>query len=160
MQESPTNLEKYPSLRRRGKQSVWLSACRTPDPNGENRAEARTHFDQFQKEVSMSENRKRNVTLTIRVTPGEKDAILRKAKQADMTLTDYLVTSALTTQIFVAEDLKPALSELKRIGNNLNQIATRINMGVFQSYNFSEVIQWQTRLYEELIRIGGSKWRL
>ena len=73
-----------------------------------------------------------------------------------MTLTDYLVTSALSTQIFVAEDLKPTLSELKRIGNNLNQIATRVNMGVFQSYNFSEVIQWQRKLYEELVRIGGT----
>ena len=108
----------------------------------------------------MPENRKRNVTLTIRVTPVEKDAILRKAKQADMNLTDYLVTSALSTQIFVAEDLKPALTELKRIGNNLNQIATKIHVGAFQSYNFSEVIQWQRKLYEELIRIGGSKWRL
>ena len=108
----------------------------------------------------MPEKRKRNLTLTIRVTPGEKDAILKKAKQAGMTLTDYLVTSALTTQIFVAEDLKPALSELKRIGNNLNQIATRVNMGVFQSYNFSEVIQWQSRLYEELVRIGGKGWQL
>ena len=28
-----------------GKQSVWLSACRTPDPNEENQAEARTHFE-------------------------------------------------------------------------------------------------------------------
>ena len=144
-----------------GKQSVWLSACRTPDPNGENRAEARTHFEPVTKaRKPMPEKRKRNLTLTIRVTPGEKDAILKKAKQADMTLTDYLVTSALSTQIFVAEDLKPALSELKRIGNNLNQIATRVNMGVFQSYNFSEVIQWQRKLYEELVRIGGSKWRL
>lgn len=77
----------------------------------------------------MSENRKRNVTLTIRVTPAEKDAILKKAGQARMTLTDYLVTSALSTQIFVAEDLKPALTELKRIGNNLNQITTKINAG-------------------------------
>ena len=108
----------------------------------------------------MPEKRKRNLTLTIRVTPSEKDAILRKAKQADMTLTDYLVTSALSTQIFVGEDLKPALSELKRIGNNLNQIATKIHVGAFQSYNFSEVISWQARLYEELVRIGGSKWRL
>ena len=49
----------------------------------------------------MPENRKRSVTLTIRVTPGEKDEILRKAKQADMSLTDYLVTSALSTRIFV-----------------------------------------------------------
>ena len=108
----------------------------------------------------MPEKRKRNLTLTIRVTPGEKDAILKKSKQADMTLTDYLVTSALTTQIFVAEDLKPALSELKRIGNNLNQIATKIHVGAFQSYNFSEVIRWQRKLYEEIVRIGGSKWRL
>ena len=45
VQESPTDLGKHPSLRRRGKQSVWLSACRNPDPNGEHRAEARTHFE-------------------------------------------------------------------------------------------------------------------
>ena len=108
----------------------------------------------------MPENRKRNVTLTIRVTPGEKDAILRKAKQADMNLTDYLVTSALSTQIFVAEDLKPALTELKRIGTNLNQITTKINVGAFKSYNFSEVIEWQSQLHEELVRIGGKGWQL
>ena len=107
----------------------------------------------------MSENRKRNVTLTIRVTPAEKDTILKKVGQARMTLTDYLVTSALSAQIFVAEDLKPALTELKRIGNNLNQITTKINAGVFKSYNFSEVISWQARLYEALITIGGKPWR-
>jgi len=108
----------------------------------------------------MPENRKRNMTLTIRVTPSEKDSILRKAKQADMSLTDYLVTSALSTQIFVAEDLKPALTELKRIGNNLNQITTKINVGAFKSYNFSEVIELQSKLYEELVRIGGKGWQL
>lgn len=108
----------------------------------------------------MPENRKRNMTLTIRVTSSEKDAILRKAKQADMSLTDYLLTSALSTQIFVAEDLKPALTELKRIGNNLNQISTKINVGAFKSYNFSEVIALQGKLYEELVRIGGKGWQL
>ena len=108
----------------------------------------------------MRENRKRSTTLTIRVTPSEKDAILRKARQANMNLTDYLITSALGAQIFVAEDLKPALTELKRIGNNLNQIATKIHVGAFKSYNFSEVIQWQGKLYEELVRIGGKGWQL
>ena len=108
----------------------------------------------------MPENRRRNMTLTIRVTPSEKDAILRKAKQADMNLTDYLVTSALSTQIFVAENLKPALTELKRIGNNLNQITTKINVGAFKSYNFCEVIELQSKLYEELVHIGGKDWQL
>lgn len=108
----------------------------------------------------MSENRKRSMTLTIRVTPGEKTAILRKAKQAGLSLTDYLVTATQSTQIFVAEDLKPVLTELKRIGNNLNQITAKINVGAFKSYNFSEVIEWQSKLYEELARIGGKGWQL
>lgn len=108
----------------------------------------------------MPENRKRSLTLTIRVTPGEKAAILRKAKQAGLSLTDYLVTVAQSTQIYVAEDLKLALTEMKRIGNNLNQIAAKINVGAFKSYNFSEVIAWQSKLYEALIRIGGKGWQL
>lgn len=99
-------------------------------------------------------NRKRNLTVTIRVTPSEKDAILRKAAQAEMSLTDYLVTAALSTEIHVAEDTKPLISELKRIGTNLNQIATKINSGVFHSYNFREVIDWQRKIYEEVYRIG------
>ena len=99
-------------------------------------------------------NRKRNLTVTIRVTPSEKEAILRKASEADMTLTDYLVTAALSTEIHVAEDIKPVVSELKRIGTNMNQIAMKINAGVFHSYNFSEVIDWQRKLYEEVYRIG------
>lgn len=107
----------------------------------------------------MSANRKRCMTITIRVTPEEKTAIERKVKQANLSLTDYLVTAAQSTQIFVVEDIKPALMELKRIGNNLNQIAMKINAGVFQSYNFSEVIQWQGKLYEALIRIGGKTWQ-
>ena len=105
-------------------------------------------------------NRKRNLTLTIRVTPNEKDAILRKAAQADMTLTDYLVTSAISTEIHVAEDTRPLITELKRIGNNLNQISTKINAGAFTSYNFREVVEMQKAIYEELYRINrGAPWQ-
>ena len=104
--------------------------------------------------------RKRNKTLTIRVTPAEWDAIYQRTMQAGMNLTDYLVTSALSTEIHVAEDTKPLLVELKRIGNNLNQITARINSGIFRSYNFHEVIEMQRRIYEELCRIGGcSPWQ-
>ncbi len=51
------------------------------------------------------------------------------------------------------------VTELKRIGTNLNQITTKINMGVFKSYNFSEVIEGQRRIYEALVRMGGKPWR-
>lgn len=91
----------------------------------------------------MSENRKRNQTLSIRLTSAEKDAIVKQATKARMSLTDYILTSALVTEIHVAEDTRPLISELKCIGNNLNQISTKINVGAFQSYNFQEVIDQQ-----------------
>ena len=102
----------------------------------------------------MSENRKRNQTLTIRVTAGEKDAITHKAAKARMSVTDYIVASSQLAQIYVAEDTRPLLTELKRIGNNLNQISMKINAGAFQSYNFHEVIDMQRRIYGELYRIS------
>lgn len=107
----------------------------------------------------MTENRRRNVTLTIRVTEKEKEAILTQAQKAQMSLTDYLVTCALSAKIYVPEDLKPIVTELKRIGTNLNQITAKINMGIFKSYNFSEVIDGQRRIYETLVRMGGKPWR-
>ena len=109
----------------------------------------------------MSENRKRNQTLSIRLTPAEKDAIVKQAAKARMSLTDYILTSALVTEIHVAEDTRPLITELKRIGNNLNQISTKINVGAFQSYNFQEVIDQQKLIYEELYRIGrgGVTWQ-
>ena len=108
----------------------------------------------------MSENRKRNQTLTVRLTAAEKDAILRNAEKARMSLTDYIVASSLLTEIHVAEDTRPLLTELKRIGNNLNQISMKINAGAFQSYNFHEIIDMQKAIYEELYRINrGVSWQ-
>ena len=108
----------------------------------------------------MSENRKRNQTLTVRLTAAEKDAITRNAVKARMNLTDYIVASSLLTEIHVAEDTRPLLIELKRIGNNLNQISMKINAGAFTSYNFQEVIDLQKAIYEELYRINrGAPWQ-
>ena len=98
--------------------------------------------------------RKRNRTLTIRVTDDEWFAIMEQVAKAGMTVTDYLVTAAVTKEIHVAEDTKPLISELKRIGNNLNQIAVKVNAGAFSSYNFQEVIDLQRAIYREVHRIG------
>ena len=61
----------------------------------------------------MSENRKRNQTLTIRVTAGEKDAITRNAAKARMSLTDYIITSSLLTEVYIAKDTRPLIAELE-----------------------------------------------
>ena len=102
----------------------------------------------------MSENRRRDHTLTIRLTEAEKERIERNAKRAKRSLTDYLVLLSLETPINVAEDVKPLLIELKRIGNNLNQIAAKIHTGVFQAYDFQDVVDEQKKIYEQLLAIA------
>ena len=98
--------------------------------------------------------RKRNKALTIRLTQREYDSIMERVLHAGMNMTEYLLASALNTEIYVAEDTRPLVTELKRIGNNLNQITAKINTGVFHSYNFQEVIDLQRAVYEEVRRIG------
>lgn len=102
------------------------------------------------------ENRKRNQTLSIRLTQSEKSAIISKAKKSKLTLTEYILKSSLQTEIKVV-DLQPLLVELKRIGNNLNQITRKINSGAFNSYNLSEVITVQRKIYGAILKLSEEK---
>ena len=101
----------------------------------------------------MSEKRRRDNTLTIRLTKAEKERIERNAKLAKRSITDYIVSLSLETPIHVAEDVKPLLIELKRIGNNLNQIAAKVNSGVTYVENLTEVIENQNKIYELLLKL-------
>ena len=105
----------------------------------------------------MQNTRKRAETLTIRLTKAEKEMIQKKAKKAQLSITDFLVATSLRTEIHVAEDVKPLLIQMKRIGNNINQITMKINAGAFSSANFCEVIQGQRLIFEQLLRIAGGK---
>ena len=103
----------------------------------------------------MKENRKRDKTLTIRLTESEKALIEKKAKRANMNLTEYIIAVSNKSKIKVAEDTTPLLMELKRMGNNINQIAMKINSGAISSYNFAEVIDMQRKIYEQMLELVG-----
>ena len=103
----------------------------------------------------MVEKRKRDKTLTIRLTESEKMMIEKKASKAKLNLTEYIISVSSKSKISVTEDTKPLLMELKRIGNNINQIAMKINSGVVSSYNFDEVISLQRKIYEQLLLLVG-----
>ena len=77
--------------------------------------------------MNTADKRRRDTTLTIRVTQKEKERIRKNAAKANRSVTDYLVALSLETPIHVAEDVKPLLIELKRIGNNINQITRAVN---------------------------------
>jgi len=102
----------------------------------------------------MKDNRRRDMTLTIRVTEKEKLYIKKRAEKADLSTTDYIVRLSLETPIFIPVNMQPFLLELKRIGNNINQLTKKVNAKVFSSYNFEEFIEAIDKLTERIGEVG------
>ena len=104
----------------------------------------------------ITENRRRDKTLTIRLTDSEKKKIIAKSRKAKMSATDFIIASTDSAVIKIPEDLRPVILQLKRIGNNINQIAVKVNSGVVYSVNFDEVIEMQNKIYEKVFEIANA----
>lgn len=104
----------------------------------------------------ITENRRRNQTLTLRLTDGEKKKILAKARKAKISTTDFIIASTDNSVIKTPEDLRPVISQLKQIGNNINQIAVKVNSGAVYSVNFDEVLEMQNKIYEKVYEIANA----
>lgn len=83
-------------------------------------------------------NKTRPINLKLRVDEAEHKLIKYIAKENGMTIQDYLLQSALHKQIIKKEiptdELKELLLEMKRQGNNLNQLTRRLNERGFIDY--------------------------
>ena len=77
----------------------------------------------------MNENRKREKQIKFYVNDNEYDQIKKKVEKSKLKQQEYLIKSALNKKIIVIDGLKEILLELSREGNNLNQIAKKINEG-------------------------------
>ena len=71
----------------------------------------------------------RNVVMKFRATEEEAAEIRRKAATAGMTVSRFLRTAAVNSQVVLynAADIYGLRSDIRRIGNNINQIAMVVN---------------------------------
>jgi len=98
--------------------------------------------------------RNRSEIIPLRATPAELKIINEKAAKAKMTRTDYMIASAIGKHISVVEDFKPIIAEMKRIGNNLNQLTVLAHTGKIYTLSLEECEQFLKKMYSELYRIG------
>ena len=87
--------------------------------------------------------------LTFRVTPEEREQIERKAMLSDKSVSDYIRDSTLKKEIVVIDGLKEFTIELRRIGNNLNQITKAVNSGVY-AVDLTETKREVQRIWQSL----------
>ena len=85
--------------------------------------------------------RKRNRTITIRCTDDEYERIHSKAERHKLSLSDFVLRSALDKKIVVAEGLDEVAKQQKAIGRNLNQIAMLAHEGRLRSVRLDELVE-------------------
>ncbi len=106
----------------------------------------------------MSENRKRDKTLTVRLTMEEWSEIVEQAMLSGKNMTEFLLAASRRAEIIRPPDLAPLLKELKRIGTNVNQIAARVNSGAAYAPGLKEAAE-ALRSVNRQLREMAEAWR-
>jgi uncharacterized membrane-anchored protein len=74
-------------------------------------------------------NRERDKQLNIRLNEEEVKVMLKNIKKSKLSQSEYIRKSILQKNIIVIDEIKELMVELKRVGNNLNQITRMMNSG-------------------------------
>ena len=81
----------------------------------------------------------------VRMTPEEKENLKRKATEAHMTVSKYIIHLSQTKRVILKDDIAELTVEISRIGRNINQIAY---IGNYQKY----VNRTQLKVVSELLK--------
>lgn len=93
------------------------------------------------------EKRKANAQVKIRLTEDELKQLKEKIAESGLSQQDYIKKAALGRKIQNTDGAKAILPEMKRIGNNLNQIAKHMNEG---SYPVIETVEDNQKELKEI----------
>ena len=93
--------------------------------------------------------------LTIRLTPEEKMALQeRMYKAVAPSMRDFVLKMCMDGKIVVNEELRELNQELRRQGNNLNQLVRLAHQRRISAVDLSELLEVYRKI---LLAIGGDK---
>ena len=98
--------------------------------------------------------RRRNKSIPIRVTEKELEEIDARASKAKKNRTEYLISAALGKEITVIEDLREMIVQLKKIGNNLNQLTRKANAHEVEVVDLTETNNAMGDIYQALFLLA------
>lgn len=80
-------------------------------------------------------NKKRPHQVTFRLSDEELELLKKKISSSGKNQQEYLRRAALEKEIMNMDELKELIPEMKRQGNNLNQVAKRLNERGYVDYD-------------------------
>lgn len=100
---------------------------------------------------------KKDKIITIRVSEKEKRKLIKKSKIAKLSLSEYLIKQGLDKEIVIVDGLNEVVAELRRIGNNINQLKYLANSGRIYTVGLSEVKQEIGKVWNVISELQN-KW--
>lgn len=92
----------------------------------------------------------KNEFIRVRVSEEEKEIITDKALSSYRILSQYIRDCALQKEIIVIDGLKEIDSDLRRIGNNLNQLTALANQGSINCINLDEMKNEVNKIWQSV----------
>lgn len=96
---------------------------------------------------------KKDKIITIRVSEKEKKRLIERSKVAKLSLSEYLIKQGLDKEIVIVDGLNEVVSELRRIGNNINQLTHLANSGRIYTVDLNEVKQKVENVWRKINNI-------
>lgn len=98
-------------------------------------------------------NRERSKQINIRLNQSEVELLQKNIDKSKLNQNEFIRKSILEKNIIVIEEIKDLMSELKRVGNNLNQITRLINSGdIKDSKELAEIKSNLENVWKEIIK--------
>lgn len=94
--------------------------------------------------------------ITIRVTKKEKERLVRNSERAELSLSEYLIEQGLDKDIIVIDGIKDLITELRKIGNNINQLTHLANSGAIYTVDLSNTKHELNMIWNKLNKLGGN----
>ena len=102
---------------------------------------------------------KKDKIITIRVNEKEKKKLIEKSKIAKLSLSEYLIKQGLDKDIVIVDGLNEVATELRRIGNNINQLTYLANSGRIYTVDLSEVKQEIGKVWNVINELQNKWWK-
>ena len=93
---------------------------------------------------------KKTERIEMRLTPDEKMKIVNNSIKAKMTISEYLITTGLNKEIVVIDDLDKMVTQLRKIGNNINQLTKLANSRIITCVELDEVKKELETIWQSL----------
>lgn len=92
----------------------------------------------------------RNKILKVRVTDREYDVIMQNCIKSGRTISELLRECATEKEIIILGNLTELVTELRRQGNNLNQLTVMARQNRIQQVNFEPFMEVMTKVWQAL----------